>query len=110
MTISILSLHTYPVKSCGGITHTQVNICATGLAHDREWVVVDEAGRFLTHLPHLSLDLIHPAHDATPLYIFALEISILRISLRQSVYATSAVPIRIWISDTLEYVEADMAG
>jgi len=47
MTISILSLHTYPVKSCGAITHTQVGVSATGLAHDREWVVVDEHGGFL---------------------------------------------------------------
>lgn len=110
MTISILSLHTYPVKSCGGITHTQVNICATGLAHDREWVVVDEAGRFLTQRAHPRMALIQPALDATALFLNAPEMPTLRISLCHSEQAASAVPIRIWNSDTLGHDEGDMAG
>lgn len=41
-------LYVYPVKSCAGIALTQARLGATGLLHDREWMVVDPAGKFLT--------------------------------------------------------------
>lgn len=44
----IASLHVYPVKSCTGITLREVDALPTGLAHDREWMVIDAAGRFVT--------------------------------------------------------------
>lgn len=110
MTISILSLHTYPVKSCGSITHTQISVSATGLAHDRQWVVVDEAGHFLTQRAHPRMALIQPALDATALFLNAPEMPTLRISLRAGESDAPAVPIRIWNSDTLGHDEGDMAG
>jgi hypothetical protein len=41
-------LYVYPVKSCAGIALTEVHLGATGLVHDREWMVVDPSGRFIT--------------------------------------------------------------
>src|SRR3546814_10536097 len=61
MTISILSLHTYPVKSCAGITHTKVAISQSGLFLDRQWVIVDGNGVFLTQRQHAKMALIQPA-------------------------------------------------
>lgn len=34
----------YPVKGCAGIPLTQARVTADGLAHDRAYVIVDEAG------------------------------------------------------------------
>jgi uncharacterized protein YcbX len=53
----VASLHIYPVKSCAGISLPQVDVLPTGLAHDREWMVVDAAGRFVTQreAPRLAL-------------------------------------------------------
>jgi uncharacterized protein len=53
----ITALHVYPVKSCGGIALTRVQLLATGLEQDRRWLVVDTRGRFLTQreLPAMSL-------------------------------------------------------
>jgi len=54
------SLHLYPVKGCAGIGVTTTRVATTGLAMDgaadREWMVVDETGRFLTQreLPRLA--------------------------------------------------------
>lgn len=45
---SIHSLHTYPVKSCRGIELPRVEVLAHGLAYDREWMIVDRHGEFLT--------------------------------------------------------------
>lgn len=50
-------LHVYPVKSCHGIDPARWDLDAFGLRHDRGWMVVDEAGRFLTQreLPRLAV-------------------------------------------------------
>src|SRR4051812_470898 len=57
----IASLHVYPVKGCRGIEVDSADVAVTGLVTrgvgDREWMVVDEDGRFLTQreLPRLAL-------------------------------------------------------
>jgi uncharacterized protein YcbX len=53
----ITALHVYPVKSCGGIALTRAQLLATGLEHDRRWLVTDPNGRFQTQreLPAMSL-------------------------------------------------------
>ena len=53
----IAQLWIYPIKSCGGIRVPQTLLTPTGLAHDREWMVVDLDGEFLTQreLPHMAL-------------------------------------------------------
>ena len=38
----------YPIKSCGGIRLKESEILQTGLAGDRQWMLVDETGKFLT--------------------------------------------------------------
>lgn len=108
--ISILSLHTYPVKSCGGVTHTQVGISAAGLAHDRQWVVVDAEEGFLTQRRHPRMALVQPALDEAALFLNAPEMPTLRISLRKAGAELPAVPIRIWNSDTLGHDEGDTAA
>jgi len=110
MTISILSLHTYPVKSCGAITHTQIGVSATGLAHDREWVVIGDNGHFLTQRAHPRMALVQPALDASALFLNAPEMPTLRISLRPMESKMTATPLRIWNSQTLGVDEGDLAG
>jgi uncharacterized protein YcbX len=55
--ITLAGLHVYPVKSCRGIALEEAPVTATGLEHDREWMVVTPGGRFLTQreLPRLAL-------------------------------------------------------
>ncbi|KFM26471.1 MOSC domain-containing protein 2, mitochondrial [Auxenochlorella protothecoides] len=48
MSLSVASLHVYPVKSCGGVTVEQGVITPTGFRYDRNWVVINEKGRFVT--------------------------------------------------------------
>jgi len=107
MTISILSLHTYPVKSCAGITHTQIGISAAGLDHDRQWVVVDTEGQFMTQRQYPQMALVQPTLDETALFLNAPEMPTLRISLAKAESEPPAVPIRIWNSDTIGTDEGD---
>lgn len=54
--MKITRLNIYPVKSLGGITLDQAELGVRGLAHDRQWMVVDDIGRFVTQrqLPHMA--------------------------------------------------------
>ena len=45
---SLAALWIYPVKSCRGIELSQATVGVTGFAHDREWMIVDGNGRFVT--------------------------------------------------------------
>jgi len=55
--VQLGSLHVYPVKSCGTVTLDEALIIETGLEFDRAWMVVDEAGEFVTQreLPRMAL-------------------------------------------------------
>jgi uncharacterized protein YcbX len=57
LTVRIASLHVHPVKSCAGVSPTQALLSATGLAHDRRWMIVTPAGQFVTQrqLPRMAL-------------------------------------------------------
>jgi uncharacterized protein YcbX len=51
----ISQLFIYPVKSCAGIEVSESRITPTGLEFDREWMIVDQHGQFLTQrqIPHM---------------------------------------------------------
>jgi uncharacterized protein len=47
----VSGLFSYPIKSCGGVSHTSAIVEVTGLVHDREWMLVDTRhtpARFMT--------------------------------------------------------------
>ena len=62
--ITLASLHTYPVKSCRGVTHDATFLTAAGLTHDREWMFVAPGGRFLTQREVPLLATVEVALDA----------------------------------------------
>jgi uncharacterized protein YcbX len=53
----IARLFLYPIKSCAGIEVQEALLLETGLEWDRAWMVVDEAGDFVTQrtLPRMAL-------------------------------------------------------
>lgn len=61
MTPVIGGLYLYPVKSAAGIECDSVQLGPHGLLHDREWMIVDETGRFLTQREEGRLALLGTA-------------------------------------------------
>jgi uncharacterized protein YcbX len=59
----LASLHVYPLKSAGGIALAEARVDATGLAHDRRWLIVDGNGRFVTQRSHARMALLRTALD-----------------------------------------------
>ncbi len=62
---TIAELTLYPIKSCAGIALREAVVTPAGLSHqfiyDREWMVVDNTGRFLTQREYPKMALIQPA-------------------------------------------------
>ena len=58
--VSVLELHYYPIKSCGGIELTRGFVTPKGFHLDRHWLVVDENGLFITQRQKAQLALVRP--------------------------------------------------
>ena len=67
----VAEINVYPIKSAKGTSLRRGVVTATGLAHDREWMVVDEAGRFVSQREEPRLCLIQPTLEAGGLTIGA---------------------------------------
>lgn len=48
MDATVSGLWTYPVKGCRGIPLEASPVAVEGLRHDRQWMIVDRTGRFVT--------------------------------------------------------------
>lgn len=58
---ALAGLFIYPVKSAAGIACTSAVLGPRGLQHDREWMIVDAAGRFVTQRDEARLALLQVA-------------------------------------------------
>jgi uncharacterized protein YcbX len=56
----ITQLVVYPIKGCRGVSLARSSVTDTGLQHDREFMVVNSAGRFVTQRTHSKLALVAP--------------------------------------------------
>jgi hypothetical protein len=46
--LTLVSIHSYPVKGCRGLAHPSARLTPAGLEHDREWMFATPDGRFIT--------------------------------------------------------------
>lgn len=70
-TVSIAGLYVHPVKSCARIELEQALLCETGLEWDRQWMVVDEHGVFLSQRVEPRLALVRPTLRTSDLMLRA---------------------------------------
>lgn len=69
--ITLTGLFVYPIKSARGLAVDRVELDDFGPRWDRRWMVVDDAGRFLTQRTHPRLALVAPSIGATALTVRA---------------------------------------
>lgn len=65
MSAVIGGLFVYPVKSAAGIACDSALLEGYGLKHDREWMIVDATGHFITQRDESRLALLRTALDST---------------------------------------------
>lgn len=59
MTLTVASLHIYPIKSLGGFSVKEARTTDRGFEHDRRWMLVNENGRFITQREVPSMACLH---------------------------------------------------
>jgi uncharacterized protein len=67
--ITLRALHLYPVKSCHRIDLERWTLGERGLPGDREWMITDSSGRFLTQRTHPALARIRPSYTDAALVL-----------------------------------------
>jgi uncharacterized protein len=84
----------YPIKSCRGIEVQQSRVTATGLEHDRRWMLVNPHGKFLSQRQLPRMALLHVEMTADHLQVSAPEMSDLLIPLCRT--TTETMNVEIW--------------
>jgi uncharacterized protein YcbX len=97
MNSAIAALTVYPVKSCRGISLTTARITERGIEHDREWMIIDAGGTFLTQRREPRLAQIATALSTSALHLRAPGMSALDIPFDA---AFAPVKVTVW-RDTL---------
>jgi len=107
----VTELNLYPIKSCGGIALREATITSAGLMseqiYDREWMLVDSHGRFLTQREHPEMATIRPQIKADTLELRAPGMLRLRIPLGlPDPDNESTIEAQVW-NDTVKAYDCD---
>ncbi len=107
LSLHIEQLWIYPVKSCAGVRVSSVELLDTGLEWDRAWMVVDEAGEFVSQRELPRMALIQPRLHAGWLELSAPGM----LSLQVPLDATGEVRrVRVWDDEVQAWDMGDAAA
>jgi uncharacterized protein YcbX len=93
-TITLSQLYLYPVKSLAGISVPAWPVTATGLQYDRQWMLIDADGQFLSQRRLPAMALIKTALTDTQLILSAPHQDDLYLPLTPA--AGDTLPCTIW--------------
>jgi uncharacterized protein len=105
--LSLASLHVYPIKSCGGVTLTEVMVIETGLEFDRAWMVVDAAGRFVTQRELPRMVLIQPTLKSAEMVLRAPGMLALHVALDR---VETPTRVTVWNDEVAAYDMGDLCA
>ncbi len=108
MPLTLASLHVYAVKGCRGTSPASAVAQLRGFAGDRRWMIVDDAGRFISQRSHPALALLEAELTAQALALGAADRPVLSIPLDADgspVRTGAAREATVW-DDTVPVVDA----
>ena len=91
--VTVVDLFVYPVKSARGIAKARARLAATGFEGDRQWMLVDARGSFLSQRTLPQLTRIVPEITDDALVLHASGVAALRVPLDSR---GEQVPVRVW--------------
>lgn len=112
MTVTVVSLHVYPIKSCAGIDLQSSAIGEGGLQHDRRWMLVTDSGVFMTQRTWPTMASIRPVLEEGGLCVAAPGMAALRIPIADAA-ADAEAPARqltVWRDSIAGRDEGDEAA
>ena len=92
--VTLSGLYVYPIKSCAGISLQRSDLSATGLRHDRRWMLVDETGEFMSQRAHPRMALISVRFAPERMIISAPDMDELEVPLYPQ--AGDSIEVRVW--------------
>ena len=107
MRVSVTELRVYPVKSMRGAAHERVQLTATGFEWDRQWMVIDAQGTFLTQRTHPQLARVVPQIEGTVLKLEAPGLAALCVPVAAQ---GAPVPVRVWNDACVGLDQGDVAA
>jgi uncharacterized protein YcbX len=105
--VTLAGLFVYPVKSCRGTPLARGTLTRSGMLHDREWMVVTPAGRFLTQREVPKLALVSPQLHDGALLLDAPGMPRLALSLDDR--SGERLPVVVW-RDACQAIDAGAAA
>jgi uncharacterized protein YcbX len=105
--VHVAALNVYPIKSCAGAALDESLLIETGLEFDRAWMVVDEAGRFVTQRELPRMALVRPTLKAHELVLRAPGMLALHLALDT---VESACRVTVWHDEVAAYDMGDLAA
>jgi uncharacterized protein len=105
---SVTHLHVYPVKSCRGIPLGTATLDRWGIQHDRNWMVVDADGLFVSQRTQPRLALVEPALGKERLTLRAPDMPVLELPV--SGRAGRDWAVTIWKSNCRALDQGDAAA
>ena len=91
--VTAVELFVYPVKSARGVAKARVRVGASGFECDRQWMLVDAQGTFLSQRTHPQLTRIVPEITDDALVLHAAGVPVLRVPLDNR---GEPLPVRVW--------------
>ena len=102
---TLSELFVYPIKSCAGIALDVARLEPYGLAYDRNWMIVDPSGRFVTQREFPRLALVRTALTADTLVVEAAGMAPLALPIDPNAYADAPrVAATVW-RDTVSAID-----
>ena len=86
--VKISQLYIYPLKSAQGISLTEMPIVSTGPQHDREWMLVNERGQFISQRTHPQMSQLSTQLTEEHLVVSATDTSQLQIPKKRTTSQT----------------------
>lgn len=96
----------YPIKSCGGITLDRSLLDQFGLAGDRRWMLVDNAGYMVTQRECPQMTLIQVVHHSAGLLVSAPGLKTLPISTPSQ---AQSLEVQVWRDRCQAWLADDLA-
>lgn len=104
---TIAGLYVYPIKSCAGIALRESVLLDTGLEFDRAWMLVDEAGEYLTQRQLPRMALVRPQLRYSDMVLRAPGMLALHVALDA---VEEPVRVRVWSDEVAAYDMGDIAA
>jgi len=104
---TIARLFVYPIKSCAGVEVRESLLIESGLEFDRAWMVVDEAGEFVTQRDLPRMALIRPTMKYSEMVLRAPGMLALHIAFDR---VEAPMRVRVWKDEVAAYDMGDVAA